>query len=83
MKASLWHATVGGALFGLFVGTALQIGWEIQQQRALARLIEEFAPWSPPQMAVLLRPHVIPVAVCLLFSTLGSFVYMVRSRFRS
>lgn len=80
MKARLWHATVGGGLFGLLVGIALQIGLEIRQARALERLIEEFAPWSPPNMISLQRPHVIPVAVCVLFAALGSCVHVAWSR---
>ena len=79
MNVRMWHATVSGGVIGLLVGIALQIGNEVQQSVRWSA-IEEFAPWSPPQMMSLLKPEVIPVAVCVLVATLGSFVYVVWSR---
>ena len=80
MNVRMWHATVSGGVIGLLVGIALQLGNEVQQERAMERAVEEFAPWSPPLMISLLKPEAIPVAVCVLFATLGSFVYVVWSR---
>lgn len=80
MKARLWHTTVGGGLYGLLIGIALQICIEIQQKRDAVRLAEEFYPGSPPLTTVLLKPHAIPIAVCVLFATLGSFIYVIWSR---
>ena len=79
MNVRMWHATVSGGVIGLLVGIALQIDIEIQQERAIERLAEEFAPWSPPQMMSILKPEAIPFAVCVLFTALGS-VYVVWSR---
>ena len=78
MNVRMWHATVSGGVIGLLV--ALQIGSEIQQERHMEHLAEEFAPWSPPQMMSILKPEAIPLAVCVLFAALGSFVYVVWSR---
>ena len=78
MNVRMWHATVSGGVIGLLV--ALQIGSEIQQERDMEHLAEEFAPWSPPQMMSILKPEAIPLAVCVLFAALGSFVYVVWSR---
>ena len=80
MNLRMWHATVSCGVIGLLVGIALQIGNEVQQDRAMERVVEEFAPWSPPQMMSLLKPEAIPVAVCVLSAALGSFVYVVWSR---
>lgn len=80
MHVRMWHATVSGGVIGLLVGIALQIGIEIQPDRAMEHLAEEFAPWSPPQMMSILKPEPIPLAVCVLFAALGSFVYVVWSR---
>ena len=80
MKARLWHTKVGGGFYGLLIGIALQICIEIQQQRNDVRLAEEFYPWSPPLTTAYLKPHAIPIAVCVLFATLGSFIYVICSR---
>jgi len=82
MKVRLWHATVGGGLFGLLVGIALQLAIEIRQERPLQRLIEEFAPCSPPNAISIQKPEAIPVAICVLFAGLGSFVYVIWSRLK-
>ena len=76
MKIRLWHATVVGGLFGLVMGTGLEIGRQIQNQRQLERWIEESKPWSPPLMLDLLPPNAIPIGVCVLFALMASLTYV-------
>ena len=75
MQIRLWHATVAGGLVGLVLGIGLEIGRQIQYQRQLERLTEEFNG-LPPSMVNLLRPHAIPVGVCVLFALIGSLTYV-------
>ena len=82
IRVRLWHATVIGAVVGLLVGMTLEIGRQHRFEQAQQRATEEFESQrvSPPLMMDLLRPHAIPVATCVLFAALGSFVFVIRSQ---
>ena len=66
MKVHLWHATVLGGVVGLLCGVALEIARQVSGENVHGTDI--------------LRPHAIPVATCVLFAALGSFVYVIWSQ---
>lgn len=68
MRVRLWQAVISGASVGLLAGIALQIAREIRHQRTFDGMID------------FLKPEAIPVAVSLLFASLGGLVWVAWSR---
>lgn len=82
MKVRLWHVTMLGGVVGLLIGMTLEIRRQHRLENAKQRTTAEFERQgiSPPLLIDLQRPHAIPVATCVLFATLGSFVFVIRSQ---
>ena len=82
MKVRLWHVTLLGGVLGLLIGMTLEIGRQHRFQNAKQRTTVEFESqgMSPPLLIDLQRPQLIPVATCMVFATLGSFVFVIRSQ---